>query len=723
MAFDPRYIAAFNIEDVLLDKDTGAPLTGGIVTFEKANQPGILKDVFQITYTSGVYYYTALPNPMTLSAIGTFVDALDNPVIPYFYPYDAAGDLELYRVKVESSGLVPQFVRDPVPSVPDSGSTSVSSAFENEISNPQFAEVLFDTTTASTYVYNFNAASQEVVTIAPDWDIVVSCAAAGTVTVSQVKPTGALNILTNPGTILTITSAGLTRLRLRQRLYGSPNLWGSGYVGGSFIAKTFSGTSNTLTLYYSQSDGTVTDLAVVTATLPASGVYDAYPGSVLIPISDSTEFYPDAYVDIEFDVPLSIQVAISSVMVAMTGSVSVNDMIYDQETQNRQIDHLFHYYKPQLEFKPIPSLLTAWDFPLNPAQVLGTTLNITTTDAYTWDQTICKSVVGNIGVGRSAWSNGFAATTANDGEAFYMLQYLTGAEAIEIIGNKLAVNVNAFRSQTGGAVTCKVYLYSGRSGAAFPVLPTSLGTVAANGDFTLTAASWTLIPRGNLGTASGLLSTVNTGDYTQVNDVVDLNFNGWQMDNSAQISDTNKFAIVVTFSCPTTGTVVTVDSIGLMKGDIATRPAPQTANSVLVDCQYYYEKSYAPGVNPGTLTAGGALYAEMLGLHSGGNSVFLRGFGFPFKNPKRTTAPLIQFYSPEAGTAAAVRIWLRNNGAAVNNGDLTISYWTQNFLSSTGVSYLANTIAAQLFTAGFDGLPEGYINYHYTVDGRLGVIT
>ncbi len=118
MALDTRYIAAFNIEDVLLDKDTGAPLSGGIVTFEQANQPGIMKSVFQITYTSGEYFYTALSNPMILSSIGTFVDSLGNPVIPYFFPYDEAGDVEYYRVIVESSEEVEQFVRDPVPFVP-----------------------------------------------------------------------------------------------------------------------------------------------------------------------------------------------------------------------------------------------------------------------------------------------------------------------------------------------------------------------------------------------------------------------------------------------------------------------------------------------------------------------------------------------------------------------------------------------------------------------------
>lgn len=718
---DPRFIPAFSIEDVLLDKDTGAPLTGGLVYFEQDNQRGVLKPVYQITGTSPNYTFTELPNPMVLSAIGTFEDSLQNPTIPYFYPYDANGDPELYYIRVTSSEDVPQFDREAQPYLDTGGDNTVTSAFENEISNPQFAEVLFDTS-SSTYVYNFNAASQEVVSIAPDWDIVVSCAGVGTVTVGQIAPAGSLNILTNPGTILNINSAGLSRLRLRQRLYGSPNLWGSGYLAASFVAKTYSGTDVTLTLYYSQSNGTVTDEAIVTATLLADGLYAAHPGSVLIPASTSTEFFPDAYVDIEFDIPLSTEIDITSVMLAMTGASSVDDIIYDQETQNRQIDHLFHYYKPQLEFKPIPSLLTGWDFPLNPAQ-FGSTVTMNTTAAYIWDQVISKTVVGNIAVVRSGLTGGFEATTANNSEAFYMCQYLDGNQAREILGTKLAVNVNAFRTQAGGAVTCKVYLFRGNAASAFPVLPTGLGNIGAAGDFTLTAANWTEIPRGNLGVASGTLSAINTGDYTTLNDVEDLHFNGWELDDSTVISDTNKFAIVVTFSCPTTGTVVTVDSIGLMKGDIATRPAAQTPNAVLQDCQYYYEKSYAPGVNPGTLNAGAALYAEQLGAHSGGNNlVYPRGFGWPFKAPKRTTAPVIQFYSPVSGGSAAVRIYLRNNGGAITDADLTSGRWTQQFLSATGVSYIANSVGGEVTTAGADLVPEGYIIFHYTTDARLGVV-
>ncbi len=345
MAIDPHYIPAFSIEDVLLDKDTGAPLTGGLVYFEQDNQRGVLKPVYQITGVSPNYSYIQLPNPITLSAIGTFEDAVGNPVIPYFYPYDAKLDPEYYYIRVTNSDDVEQFTREAQPYIALSDNSEILSVISNEISNPQFIEVLFDTSNGS-YTYNVNAVTDSVISIAPDWDLIVSAPGAGTITLTQLEPSGSLNILTNPGTLLTISSAGLTKLNLRQRLYGSPNLWGSGYLSASFVAKTYSGTGVTLNMYYSQSNGLVVDQLLVSANLPSSGSYASFPGSFNIPASSSTQAYPDAYIDIYFDIPLSIQIDITSVMVASTGLTSIANIAYDQESLNRQIDHLYHYAYP-----------------------------------------------------------------------------------------------------------------------------------------------------------------------------------------------------------------------------------------------------------------------------------------------------------------------------------------------------------------------------------------
>ena len=346
MAIDSHFIPAFSIADVLLDKDTGAPLSGGLVYFEQDDQRGTLKPIYQITGTSPNYNYTQLPNPMTLSSIGTFQDSMANPVVPYFFPYDSEFNPEYYYVRVTSSEDVPQFDREAVPYIPSTSDSTVANVLANEISNPQFAEVLFDTTTASSYTYSVNAVTDHEIDIAPDWVMIISASAAGTLTLSQLTPTGSLNILSNPGTILNVSSSGLSKLQLRQRLYGSPNLWGQTYLAASFVAKTYSGTSSTIDMYYSQSNGTVVNELLVSGDLPSSGDYTAFPGNALIPVSDSSENYPDSYIDIYFALPLSIEIDITSIMVASTGTTSIEDITYDQSSLSRQIDNLYHYAYP-----------------------------------------------------------------------------------------------------------------------------------------------------------------------------------------------------------------------------------------------------------------------------------------------------------------------------------------------------------------------------------------
>lgn len=727
MAIDPHYIPAFSIETVILDKDSGAPLSGGLVYFEQDNQRGVLKPIYQITGTSPNYLYIQLPNPMVLSSIGTFEDAMENPVVPYFFPYDGDIQPEYYYVRVTSSEDVPQFTREAVPYLTISQDDEVESVVSNEISNPQFANILFPSGSANTY--SFNAAASQVVKIAPGWDIVVSSAAAGTVIVNQLTPVGSLNTVNNPGTVLEISSTGLSSLLLRQRIFGSPNLWGNGYITAGFTAKTNSGSPITLNMYYSQSDGTVVNQLLVSGNLLAAEDYEAFSGSTLLPISSSSQSFPNAYIDIYFVIPLNVQLDITSVMLASTGQVSIDNVAYDQTSYASQVDDLFHYYKPQLEYKPIPSILTAWDFPLNPAQSLGTVVTMNTTASYIWDQTIGQSVVGNVAITRNTVTGGIQAITANAAEAFYYTQYLTGSQAKKILGTYLSVNVNAFRTEAGGAVTCRVYLYRGSSSAVFPVLPLTIGgatPLAASGIFTpnTTAAqglNWTEIPRSNLQTANGTLSTVTTSNYSSLDSVTDLSFTGWQITDSTQISDTDKFAIVVTFQCPTTASVVVVNSISVNQGMIATRPAPQRRDEVIRECQYYYESSFLPETVPG-VASNGILVYQYATANGANGFVFPTPFNIPFNVPKRT-APILTLYSPNGGAANTVQAIVYVNAIAVNavtnpgTGSWTFGTYAHNAYAvpQTGTALASGVTLSTV-------APVGAVLYNFTANARLGVV-
>ena len=740
---DPHYIAAFSIEDVLLDKDTGAPLSGGLVYFYEDNQRTVLKPVYQISGTSPNYNFdTQLPNPVVLSSIGTFQDALGNPQIPYFYPYttDADGNLieDLYFIAVFNSGGVPQFTREAVPYIGNTGGDlGESGVITNELSNPQFASVLFETNSPP-YVYNFSSASSQVVNLAPDWDLVVTSPATATVTVQQITPAGSDNVITNPGTLLNINSAGVSTLLLRQRIYGSPNLWGGGNLAATFVAKAYSGAAQSLNLYYAQSNGALalTPVPLVAAELQPGAGYVAFNGTVEIPTSTSADTFPNAYIDIYFNIPPGIEFDITSVMVAFTGLDSITDLIYEEESNDRQLDHLFHYYNPLLEFKPIPSLLTAWDFPLNPAQIFLSSTTMTTAAGYIWDQTIGQSVVGNVAIVRNTVTGGIQATTANANEAFYYMQYLTGAQAQKFLNTQLAVNIDGFTTQAGGVANVQVYMFRGSSSAVFPDLgamtPLTIGggtPLAADGTFTLNNASgqgqnWTLIPRGDLGEATGTLSAINTSDYSTLNTTQDLQFSGWEITNATDISNTNKFCIVVTFSCPTTATVVTINSISVVPGEIPTRPAPQTADEVLRECQYYYERSNPNGVllSTGSGNTPNALI-RMMGSETSGStlSFYTRSFGIEYKVPK-VVQPAVTIFSI-TGDIGNVTGFTWTNGSASTSQLVPISgnWGTQNAgLKAIVYTSLTNSaIFGASASANFG--TEAFALFHYEAEALLGI--
>lgn len=725
MALDAHFIPAFSIEDVLLDKDTGAPLAGGLVYFEEDNQRGILKPVYQITGTSPNYSFTQLPNPMTLSSIGTFEDSLSNPVIPYFFPYDSDLNIDLYYVRVVSSDDVPQFAREAVPYIADTGDGSLANAFVNELSNPQFAEVLFDTNLPS-YIFTFDAASQEVVDIAPDWSIVVSCAGVGSVTVQQITPIGSLNRITNPGTILNINSTGLSRLRLRQRLYGSPNLWGSGYLSASFIAKTYSGTDVNLTLYYSQSDGIVVDETIVSATLEADGLYAAHAGSVLIPASTSTQDFPFAYVDIEFSLPLSIEIDITSVMLAGTADAPINGLIYDQTSLARQLDQLFHYYQPQLEYKPIPSYTLGWNFPFNPCQELGYSVPPVTLGGgksrYIADQTILFSNTDNtIGASISEIGINFSTSTSS---SFALIQYLDATTAYNLLTQRLAIQL---QGQSALPIIAEIHLYWTAAGAlpnlvtpncnslVSVVSPIGTPTVGGGGVY----GTWTEVPRSDLGTAFVNLVVASTAI------VPTYSFNGWDARMEAGIDTATFFAIVISFATLVPANQVVLEYVSLCAGDIATPPAAMNMAEIINGLEYYYETSYNIGTAPlqssPPMSAPSSLTSLQTTSGSSPVNAYPAVFGFRYNSVKRSN-PTVTLYSFLNATPGSVTATIYNNGASAVSSDVVLStYWTPITAGEKGYFAPGTSAAAYQTAAAASVVPYSLIDFHYVVDARFGI--
>lgn len=145
MATDSRYLVTSPLQEVFRDKTSGAPLRNGVVYFWKDDDRTVEKPVYKQTGSPGDGYdYAELPNPLTLSSIGTFQDPNTNDDIKvYFKPYvsDDSNEIELYYVEVYSEGGkvsgVLQFTRQGWP--PDlAAEQTTAQDLTNYVPNGQF---------------------------------------------------------------------------------------------------------------------------------------------------------------------------------------------------------------------------------------------------------------------------------------------------------------------------------------------------------------------------------------------------------------------------------------------------------------------------------------------------------------------------------------------------------------------------------------------------------
>lgn len=733
MALSEKFYVGLSLDQIFFDKDTGMPLANGTITFYRNNSRNELKDVYQLSGTPpDNYTYVSMGSTLTLSSIGTVVNSGNDPELIYYYPFEGTPDqdsdeLDLYYIVCRNEDSVEQWTREALPNLTqDSNPTNDDSNVSNQLSNPQFSRTFLNDN--NTVTYTVSVADQQEFEFAPDWTFVIS--GTGTVTVTLVPLSGSAGQITSaPYYVKVATDLGISECLLRQRMNNNSGLWSSTafqniFIAGTFVARSEIAGTPELGLYYlDQASGT--PLLIVAAALTTGNFIEYIAGTATaVPASTNPATGFDAYVDIYLSFPSSSSISVTSIQVTPNISDIEPDLLtYESQSSNREQALMGDYYIPRLEQKPIPSLLVGWDFPLNPAQFGGPTNTVTTTAGYVWDQTIACSLVGNVALTRASATQGAQFVPVGNNEAFYILQYMSGRTARKIIGQRLSANINAYKGSAGSAVVTRLYLYRAPAATAIPTLPTTLGTVAADGTFTLTPAStWTLVPRSGLDVPRATLSTVST--YPDLVGSSDYGFQGYEITDATQISDTDKFAVIVTFSVPSSGTQIGVDSVSLVPGDIPTRPAPQSQDEVMRECMYYYETSKDNGVPLTTAGADGAMLADMLSTVSGGGNtgIFVKGFGFPFKVPKRMD-PTVTLYS-EAGTVNQVTLYMYIAGsiAATAPAALATTAFSQASTGEKSVQYIpvSNTHFIEVVSSNPNN--SGFISFHYSADARLAII-
>ncbi len=123
MALDSRLIIASDLQSYIVDKDTGLPLSAGVIKFFKDQARTIPKNVYKLSGSPPNYSYVSLGNEITLSSVGTVQDDdTGDDIILYYFPYEGTPDdsdstIELYYVTVESALGVNQFTREAWPNL------------------------------------------------------------------------------------------------------------------------------------------------------------------------------------------------------------------------------------------------------------------------------------------------------------------------------------------------------------------------------------------------------------------------------------------------------------------------------------------------------------------------------------------------------------------------------------------------------------------------------
>lgn len=735
MALDERLFISLPLNQYMVDKDTGLPLAGGKIFFFRDVSRTEPKPVYQLTGTPGSgYSYTALPNPITLSSVGTIQNAGGDNVILYLFPYTGTPDdseniPDNYYIVCESAGGIEQWTRQAFPNLTAAGDvTKDQIPVANQIANPQFSNsFLVDGQTATLSV---TGATDQVFPIGPDWDFVIS--GTGSIDVQRVAITGNDNAVTSPPYVLDVTvSSGITSAKLRQRMNVNSGLWASTpdqdiFLAGLFVARNeVSGTAG-VQMFYEESSGGSPVLIVDGAFDNSEYTIESGTTANPIPLSTNVDSGKDGYIDIYLSFNANSHVRITSIQVVPTLSEAGGDNVsYDVNSSNREQALMGDYYIPRLVAKPAKDFLTGWNFPLNPAQ-FGETGAIGASGGYIWDQTIGARGADAVNYARNAATGGLQLTTTGATNAFYLLQYLTGKEVKDMIGERMAFHMKAWKTNVGDDVTVRVYLFRGSSAATIPTLGSTIGTLASDGEFTLTQANWTAIPRSGLDIPQFTLNEIAANNNIN-DDANNYGFSEWQVTDDTQIADTDKFAIVVTFRYETTATVITVNSISVTPGDLPCPPVPASLESTLKDCEQYYEKSYDFSTVSGATTYVSSLIERMILKPAGdASSVYTMhaaNFSLKYKTQKRTASVTPELFNPKTGAGNSVIGEIYNNGALVSSADVTQGKWTIENAGAKAAQFRATTVDAAVTTDSITGnSADGFIVFHYVADGRLGLV-
>jgi hypothetical protein len=646
------------------------------------------------------------PDPLQLLANGTLPDNLYfNPALVYRIEIrmgPTQDDLLIYEI----NNFVPPGGSSPTPDI------LLSS--DNQVSNSQFAFVNFTNpltiTTAGTY------------NIAPDWFLVLTGTGAVSATITQVNTiSGSQGIIGNPPYAIEFDLSGWSSAILYQQFNMNGALFAStatqsGAVTMSVTAESNDGVAWPLTLEYVPNVGAPQVVATGTAT---PGFYSVTAGAITLPPSSNTDISNDANVQMQIILPPKGDIIISNIQ--MIGENTPITLPFQQETIEQQQNALFHYYSNSIIIQPKDSILTGWNFSLNPFQfqtVTGTAIGATS--FYIADQTILVqqnlATVSIISGQSGPQSNQALSLQANaTSNIFALIQYIDPSTIRPYWGDNLSSLVRAsIVSTVGTNIRFKMRLIYRTT------LPATIGVsepiLSWSGVDPVFSAGWTAIAPPN-----DPIYTLGSSTFE------DFSFNTIPIPISSNTNMTLGIVIYTLDNMVLTGSpidTILFEKISLVPNDFAIDTNPMTWDESLRRCQFYYEKSHPNNILPGSSSQPNQLQAlQFFNLISTNIVPYPTPFGFQFNTVKRAVPSTVNLYSPAVGTAGNVDINVFINGTLSLNTQQGVSpNWTLSQKGTKGVNYIP-VPGATLTPIAFTGTPNvsADILFQFIADSRLGV--
>ena len=602
----------------------------------------------------------------------------------------------------------------------------------NQITNPQFFYTDFVSplviTTAGTY------------DIGPGWSLVLT--GSGSTTITQNTTTIEDNI---PGTpappyYLEINNNGWTSAILYQKFNNVGRIWQNDYLYTSLLVRSGNSSAYPLSVNYIPSSG-VPQL-LVTTTGVNIGTFALLSAIVAIPF-DSGNTTPNQGANDEIQIVLPGTGVIDLSDITVIAQVSDTDITTANfnppadDTLERQRDFTFHNYFNSITVKAKNTILTAWNFKLNPWQFQfnGSSTNKVPGLAaiYVTDQTIVQpSATNSLTASQTTSPQGLLQIGTQSGATqgqFAVMQMIDCKTANGYWGSVMSSLLRA-RIVTSGSSAVKVKMrliyYAGAAPALSSTNP--IAAYDANGD-PIFATGWTALKPVN----DPAYTLQNNYDPSLVSPVCPaMAFNGFKMPTIAIGTETLAIVIyTIGILDQSISDTVLFDSCSLVPNEFAIDSSPQTFNQVMDDCQFYFERSY----DVGTVTATTATFASMIQLpcqlivdNVGGNLHYRVGASslqINFKTTKRKS-PLVTFYNPANGDYAQIQgnVYGIGQTTPISSAEIPISNWLNVYNGKNSTQFVGDVATYFVdWNAGGAGLTNAYANYwfHYVLDARLGI--